>query len=94
MTTNVCGAELSRRGFLKTGGALIAGSTLSNWDSTTNTLTSGSYVVEDGATLQLSSIGAGNAIQNLNGAAVTLNGTGLLTGGSGSNALAGLANIT
>jgi hypothetical protein len=75
------------------GAALIAGSTLSNWDNATKTLTGGSYVVENGATLQLSSIGSGNAIQNLNGATVTMDGTGLLTGGSGGNALAGLANV-
>ncbi|HKD08533.1 MAG TPA: hypothetical protein VKB79_21710 [Bryobacteraceae bacterium] len=75
------------------GAALIAGSSLTNWDTTTNTLTGGSYVVENGSTLQLSSIGAGNTIQNLNSAAVTVNGTGVLTGGGGTNALTGLANI-
>ena len=51
--------------------------------------------MEDGAKLQLSSIGTGNFIQNLAGnATVNLTGAGFITGDGTTNSLSGLTNIT
>ncbi len=72
----------------------LTGPALTNWNGAARTLTGGSYVVEDGATLQLSDIGAHSINTLAGGAAVVVNGTGLLTGDGASNAFAGLTNVT
>lgn len=89
-------ASFTNNGTLSaTGGSLVVSPTaLANWNAGTATLTGGSYSAGDGATLQLSSIGAGNSIQSLVNATVSLTGSGLLTGDGATNALGGLTNAT
>ena len=83
-----------------TGGTLIVdtNANLTNWAGGNNHLYGGNYVVQAGSTMQISAIG-GSQIQTLNGASVTLFGSGgagpdgLLTGDGTTNAAAGISKI-
>ena len=51
---------------------VAASANLTNWSGGNNHLYGGNYVVDAGSTMQLEAIGAGQQIQTLNGASVTL----------------------
>jgi hypothetical protein len=82
------------------GSSLSVFANLTNWTSSGNsqsglgTLSGGAYIVGNGSTLQLSSIGSGDTIQDLTGGAlVSVAGTGQVITSDGANALAGLTEI-
>ncbi len=72
------------------GNSLTIGTNLTNLNGAS--LTGGSYVVGNGATLELSALGGGY-VGFLNGANVTVSGSGLLTGDGSSNALRLLTEV-